>query len=423
MARSLLLMLLASLLGGCQLLALDRQMQLAQHTQVLIPGSLDASATQEALVALFAGERLQAYRRVQPGGLFYFTMAAGDYQLLAFEDRNGNLRLDADEPRHWLPQPHTAPFQLQPTAEQRAALGQLNRLRPGPADDSPLPALDLSLERLSRDLPRMRHNYLRVVDFDDPRFSAPRTAQGAWQPLDFLSEVGYGLYLLQPWDKDKEPIFLVHGINSSPTVWRELAASVDQQRYQLVLFHYPSGLPLNNSAYLLSEAIRDVRLRLRPTRFHLFAHSMGGLVARRTVQLLEPGSGDEELCLFLTLATPWAGHPSAASGVKNAPVNVPVWRDMAPGSAYLQQLFATPLPAHIHQWQLVAYAGNSRMIAEPNDGTVPLASQLRPAAQDEAEHLYLIEANHTGILHNARSVALLDRALDSLPSEGCAPEK
>ncbi|MDG9923234.1 MULTISPECIES: alpha/beta fold hydrolase [unclassified Pseudomonas] len=423
MSKSLMLLLLVSLLSGCQLLALDRQMQLAQHTQVLIPGTLDDGASQEALVALFANERLLAYRSVQPGGLFYFSMAAGDYQLLAFEDRNGNLRLDVDEPRHWLAQPRTAPFQVQPSAEQRAALGQLNLLRPGPADDTPLPELDLSLERLARDLPRVRHNYLRLVDFDDPRFSAQRTAQGAWQPLNFLSEVGYGLYLLQPWDPAREPVFLVHGINSSPDVWRELAASIDQERYQLVLFHYPSGLPLNNSAYMLSEAIRDVRLRLHPPRFHLFAHSMGGLVARRTVQLLEPGGGDQELCLFLTLATPWGGHPSAASGVKNAPVNVPVWRDMAPGSPYLRSLFAMPLPEHLRQWQLVAYTGNSRMIAEPNDGTVPLTSQLLPAAQDQAERLYLIEANHTGILHNARSVELLQRALDSLPEDGCAAER
>mgnify|MGYP002135641960 CR=1 FL=1 len=127
-------------------------------------------------------------------------------------------------------------------------------LQPQAADDTPLPELDLGLERLYRDLPKVRHNYLRVVDFDDPRFSAQRTAQGAWQPLDFLSEVGYGLYVLEPWSPDKEPIVLLHGINDSPRVWRELAAGIDRTRYQLLLFHYPSGMPLNNSAYLLSEA-------------------------------------------------------------------------------------------------------------------------------------------------------------------------
>ena len=42
-----------------------------------------------------------------------------------------------------------------------------------------------------------------------------------------------------------------------------------------------------------------------------------------------------------------------------------------------------------------------------------------PAAQDEAERLYLVEENHTGIMRSARSQALLRRALASLPEEGC----
>ena len=80
-------------------------------------------------------------------------------------------------------------------------------------------AITYAEKRLYRDLPKARHNYLQVVDFDDPRFSEQRTAQGAWQPLDFLSEVGYGLYLLEPWDENREPIVLLPGINSSPTIW------------------------------------------------------------------------------------------------------------------------------------------------------------------------------------------------------------
>lgn len=421
MARLLWLALLASLASGCQLLELDRQLRTAQQTRILIPGQLDQQAPRQALVALFADQHLQAYRSVQPGGAFYFSVAAGDYQLLAFEDRNDNLRLDPDEPRHWLPAPASVPFEVQPTAERRAALGRLNRLNPASPDATPLPELDLSLERLYRDLPKARHNYLQVVNLDDPRFSERRTQEGAWRPLDFLSEVGYGLYLLEPWDADREPIFLLHGINSSPSVWRDLLAALDRERYQPVLFHYPSGMPLNNSAYLLSEAMRDVQLRLKPARMHLFAHSMGGLVARRSVQLLEPGGGSDHLCLLLTLATPWGGHPSAATGVSRIPLEVPVWRDMAPGSPFLRTLFAAPLPVHLRQWLLVSYAGNSRMIAEPNDGTVPLASELIPAAQDEAERLFLLPEDHTGIMRSPRSRVLLQRALAGLPEEGCRP--
>ena len=171
---------------------------------------------------------------------------------------------------------------------------------------------------------------------------------------------------------------------------------------------------------MLSVAIRDMQLRYTPARLHVFAHSMGGLVARRAVQLLSEGD-NQRLCLFITLSTPWDGHPSAVSGMRDVPLDIPVWRDMAPGSRYLQSLFATPLPAHMRQWLLVSYAGNTRLLPEPNDGTVPLASELRTAAQDEAERLYLLDETHTSILNSSRSQALLERALSSLPAHGCKP--
>ncbi|VXB17063.1 Alpha/beta hydrolase [Pseudomonas sp. 8AS] len=417
------LLALALLCGGCQLLELDRQVQQAHQELVLVAGQLEASNPSTALVALLDGQgKAVAYRIVAPGNAFYFTVATGTYQLLAFADDNGNFRLDPDEARHWLAQARSVALRLQPDDATRAALQRSNRLQLGataPAEDAP--EIDLSLDRLYANQPRLRSNYLQQVSLDDPRFDPQRISQGAWEPLSYIREVGYGLYLLEPWDDDKEPVFLVHGINDSPRTWRALLDGLDRQRFQPVLFHYPGSLPLNNSAYLLSEAIQDVQLRQGVQRFHIVAHSMGGLVARRAVQLLEANAGSQNLCLFLTLATPWDGHPAAAKGLKQAPVIVPTWRDLAPGSAYLQALFAKPLPAHVRQWLLVSYSGNSRLLTQPNDGVVPLASQLRGAAQDEAEHLFLLAEDHTSILHSERSQALLERALDSLPASGCAP--
>lgn len=415
-------MLLAILLlasSGCSLLKLDKEMQQAHQELLLVPGQLQASDSgRSALIALLNAQgKLVNYRIAAPGEMFYFTEAPGTYQLLAFDDRNGNFILDHDEPRHWQPKAQGAPLSVQPEPKERARLSQLNPLRLAATDLKPAPALDLSLKVLYQEQPRLQSNYLQSVSFDDPRFNDKNVQLGAWQPLTFMRELGYGLYLLAPWDEDKEPIVLVHGINSSPQVWQELAASLDLERFQLVLFHYPSGLPLNNSAYMLSVGMRDLQLRHAPPRLHVFAHSMGGLVARRALQLLSTDDS-QRLCLFITLSTPWDGHPSAASG-KDVPLDIPVWRDMAPGSRYLQSLFATPLPAHMRQWMLVSYGGNTRMLAEPNDGVVPLASELRAAAQDEAEQLYLLNETHTTILNNPRSTALLERALGSLPSQGC----
>lgn len=408
--------------SGCSLLKLDKEMQQARQELLLIPGQLQASDSgRSALIALLNAQgKLVNYRIAAPGEMFYFTEMPATYQLLAFDDRNGNFILDNDEPRHWLSNAQGAPLRVQPEPQERARLSQLNLLRLAATDLQPAPALDLSLEVLYHEQPRMQSNYLQPVSFSDPRFNDKNVQLGAWQPLTFIRELGYGLYLLAPRDKHKEPIVLVHGINASPRDWQALAASIDLERYQLVLYHFPSGLPLNNSAYMLSVGIRDLQLRHAPARLHVFAHSMGGLVARRAVQLLSEDD-NQRLCLFITLSTPWAGHPSAASGVRDVPLDIPVWRDMAPGSRYLQDLFATPLPTHMRQWLLVSYAGNSRLLPEPNDGTVPLVSELRAAAQDEAERLYLLDETHTSILSSPRSHALLERALNSLPAKGCKP--
>lgn len=423
MARLTILLLTLTLLGGCQLFELERQMQAAHAELVLVPGHLRASAANRpALVALLGAQgTLVGYRIVAPGESFYFNVAPGRYQLLAFDDGNGNFILDADEPRHWQPQAQSVPLAIQPDAATREHLMQHNPLSLAIDDLAPAPTLDLSLAVLYREHPRLRSNYLQQVSLDDPRFAPAQVSLGAWQPLTFIREIGYGFYLLAPWDARKEPIFLVHGINSSPDVWRELVDSFDPQRFQLVLFHYPSGVPLNNSAYMLSEGIRDIQLRHAPKRFHVFAHSMGGLVARRAVQLLASSDATARQCLFFTLSTPWGGHPSAATGIAHAPVVAPVWRDMAPGSPFLQALFATPLPPHIDQWQLVSYGNNSRLITQPNDGVVPLASELREVAQDEANHLYLLTDSHTSILRSSRSKELIRRALDSLREDGCQP--
>ena len=418
--KRLLLGMLFAVVSGCGLLHLEREMQQAHQELVLIAGRLDSNASgRDALVALLDGQgKLVRYRIAALHEVFYFTETPAAYQLLAFDDRNGNFALDPDEPRQWLPQVRSSALQVQPDAATRERLGQLNPISLNADDLAAAPALDLGLEVLYREQPRLQRNYLQAVSFADPRFDEANTRLGAWQPLSFIRQLGYGLYLLAPWDPDKEPVFLVHGINSSPRDFEALAAGLDHQRFQLLLFHFPSGVPLNNSAYMLSLGMRDVRRRFAPKRVHVLAHSMGGLVARRAVQMLS-AEDSRSLCLFITLSTPWEGHPSAATGLQRVPVDVPVWKDMAPGSPYLQQLFAQPLPAHLHQWLLVSYAGNSRLLPEPNDGVVPVASQLREAAQDEATHLYLLNDSHTGILQSRRAEALLERAFNSLPASGC----
>lgn len=144
-------------------------------------------------------------------------------------------------------------------------------------------------------------------------FSAPLAmiiAKGTNRSLDLVSLFRpqesmdrTGLYQLQPFDPDKTPVVLVHGLMSRPETWRAmvnglLADSLIRNRYQFWFFLYPTGLPVWNSAAELRNELdrfnRDLspqttttaqRRRLRGKV--LVGHSMGGLVS--SLQVREGG--------------------------------------------------------------------------------------------------------------------------------------
>jgi hypothetical protein len=116
-------------------------------------------------------------------------------------------------------------------------------------------------------------------------------------------------------------------------------------------------LQIAQHSQVLIPGSRDPRRASAPARFHLFADQRTGLARHGTGQ------------------RPSAAAVRQATGGTSAPV--------AAGGLYRQQ------PDD----------------CRTNDGSVPLASELLPAAQDEAERLYLLEVDHTGILQSARSAA------------------
>ena len=89
---------------------------------------------------------------------------------------------------------------------------------------------------------------------------------------------------------------------------------------------------------------------------------------------------------------------AAHAGVSYAPVVVPVWRDLDPASPFLEGLFATPLPERVPHHMVFGYLNTSRLSRASSDGTVPVASQLRPAAQAQASSVLGLDADHMSIL-------------------------
>lgn len=100
-----------------------------------------------------------------------------------------------------------------------------------------------------------------------------------------------GLYMVQPFDPDRIPVLMVHGIWSSPLTWMEMfnelqSDPVLRDKYQFWFYMYPTGEPL---AFTTAK-LRDRLKTLREECDHLgrnrqlndmvvVGHSMGGLMA------------------------------------------------------------------------------------------------------------------------------------------------
>jgi pimeloyl-ACP methyl ester carboxylesterase len=108
-----------------------------------------------------------------------------------------------------------------------------------------------------------------------------------------------GLYMVDPYDPNRIPVVMVHGLWSSPTTWMEMFNDLRafpelRSRYQFWFFLYPSGQPFWTSAAQLRDALAEARQALDPAQRNpnldqmvLVGHSMGGLVSK--LQTVESG--------------------------------------------------------------------------------------------------------------------------------------
>ena len=104
-----------------------------------------------------------------------------------------------------------------------------------------------------------------------------------------------GIFLVEPYDPNRIPVILIHGLVSVPMIWRdifpELASSPDlANRYQFMVFTYPSSYPVAQSALLLRQKLSELRAELDPDgndplskNIVVAGHSMGGILTHTLV--------------------------------------------------------------------------------------------------------------------------------------------
>jgi hypothetical protein len=108
-----------------------------------------------------------------------------------------------------------------------------------------------------------------------------------------------GLFMLEPYDPDRIPVVMVHGLWSSPLTWMDMFNDLRsfpeiRERYQFWFYLYPTGQPFWISATKMRRDLREAREVFDPRRDHhtmdqkvLVGHSMGGLVSR--MQTIDSG--------------------------------------------------------------------------------------------------------------------------------------
>lgn len=109
------------------------------------------------------------------------------------------------------------------------------------------------------------------------------------------------ILFLEPFDPERRPLVLVHGLLSTHRVWTPLVLDlltdpVIRKAYQIWFFYYPTGQPVPLSALQLREVLDEVAARWHPRYpMVLVGHSMGGILARAQVSRIGPDAAERIL--------------------------------------------------------------------------------------------------------------------------------
>ncbi|MFO7953816.1 MAG: hypothetical protein R6U45_03280 [Thioalkalivibrio sp.] len=352
------------------------------------------------------------------GGNWFFALEPGRYSVLAFRDEDGDRVHPAGAPVEYVaggdsldcgPGGRLTGIDVRLDGNDRLAhVIRLPETRRS-ADPASPDMAPLSLGRVTA--------FGEIIHLGDPRF-APEVARGSqWRPLDFVLEGYAGVYFLEPYDPARTPVLFVHGMNGSPRDFAGLLEAVDRERYQPWFYYYASGLPLQSAAAHLAQVVEELEVRHGVDSLPVVAHSMGGLVARGFLNERARREAAAPVPVMITLSTPWAGHERARRGVERSPVVIPVWRDMAPGSDYLEGLFTDPAAEATELHLLFGYQRGEGGARSTADGVVTLASMLHPPAQREAASVFGVATTHVGILSHPLVLERVDDLLSAGPGE------
>lgn len=344
------------------------------------------------------------------GTHFGLNLPEGEYDLLVYADIDGNNIFDQTEVVG------ERKLTLNASLYPELIVSQLEILLTEPKTSNRDENILLSTDGVAESSLFYPSGTIRSLN--DPLFDKNMSTLGMYDPASFLEHAPTMFYALEEDEVHKIPVVFVHGIGDSPRAFEPIINQLDRNKYRPWFFYYPSGGDLDQLAdffYNLFLAGQVIPLGEMP--MIVVAHSMGGIVVREALNKLKGQKEENKVELFVSIASPFAGHPSAAKGENKGLIVLPAWRDLNPNNSFIQRLYRKPLPQCVEHQLFYAFRNSSTLkLGENNDGVVPLSSQLHPQAQSQAKQTFGFDSGHVDILADNQMIQRLFNVMSDVKS-------
>jgi len=241
----------AFFLSACSISKIKEQIKVAEDIGA-VKGKVKVENNQQGTVVVAilqqSGNTLTVKNRLiaSAEGDYTFHVPPGDYLVGAFVDKNNDG--------------------VYTTGEHASFYGDSSKVSVKPAQVVYLDAITIRNKplvlqeniKVEVDRRKILENIGRVVSLNDPMFNEEYYSTGLWEWMDFLKDVGGGLFLLEEYNKDKIPVLFIHGIGGGPHNWDKVIEGLDRDRYQPWMLYYPSGVRLDIVSDYVLRAITDL---------------------------------------------------------------------------------------------------------------------------------------------------------------------